>query len=533
MQRSTTVAVLLWALGALAQPVPSEAGPSLAPRVVNPGGADALAELDRSPGLEAPDAGVGAPEVAAPQAAPAQAGDGWNLRAGLGFSFRGSYQWSPVFPIDAELTHARVAPFETRVRATPEIGLGRFTLVGEADAATGAWGGIPAEALVGTRVPYPALQVLALRKLYLEYTFAAGVVRVGQQASSWGLGLVANDGAVDPEAGDFGQKHFGDLTYRALFAVHPFLDTRGVWKAFELALAADLVVRDDTARFDTGDRAYQGVLTARFVKDDAHQAGLYAVYRSQRNVNDTTGGGALDVFVIDAAAKWAFQRGHGRVFKLGFEAAGITGTTTLGRNENAAQLKVRQLGGALKASAHFGHTVVFFDAGYASGDQNPMDDRAENFRFDRDYKVGLVLFDQVLAYQSARAGVRAGAELLGTGGAVTGAWYLFPRVKVSLSDWLDGFGGPLFAFSSGRLTDPVNTRLAGGTSLNFLGGQPGFFLGTELDVGAQARFRPVPELLLSVTGEGGVFLPGEGFAQATGGVMAPVGFVRVRLGVGL
>ncbi|MBL8915169.1 MAG: hypothetical protein JNM17_30980, partial [Archangium sp.] len=155
-----------------------------------------------------------------------------------------------------------------------------------------------------------------------------------------------------------------------------------------------------------------------------------------------------------------------------------------------------------------------------------------------------ILFDQIMAYQSGRSGVRAsdpaltgiapeGADLIGTAGSITGAWYLFPRIRIAMADWLDGYGGPLFAFSTAKLTDPFNSRINGGTSLNPLGAAPGLYLGTELDLGVQARFKPIPELTISITGEGGLFLPGDAYNLPTGGTMAPVAFGRARLGVSI
>jgi hypothetical protein len=116
---------------------------------------------------------------------------------------------------------------------------------------------------------------------------------------------------------------------------------------------------------------------------------------------------------------------------------------------------------------------------------------------------------------------------------VTGAWYLFPRIRIAMADWLDAYGGPLFAFSTAKLTDPFNTRISGGTSVNPLGGTPGSYLGTELDLGLQARFKPITELTFTLTGEGGLFLPGDAYNLASGGTMQPVAFGRVRLGVSL
>ena len=430
------------------------------------------------------------------------------------------------------------------MRVAPEVHLGNFGLIAEADTATGAIVGIPSADRVGTRVAYPSITALDLRKLYLEYKWATGAFRVGQQTSMWGLGLLANDGAKDPEAGDFGQQQFGNLTYRGLLAVRPFFALGGQWRSVETAFAADLIVRDNIADFSHGDRAFQGVVAVRFVKDQENNFGIYAVYRNQRNIDSVDGGKATDVFVVDVAAKWEFIKRHNRVLSIGFEAVAINGTTTQARNENAEVLGAHQFGAALKASYKVRKTTFLFDWGFASGDQNPTDDQVQNFRFDRDYKVGLILFDQVMAYQTSRAAVRAGdpnltgrpaegLDLLGTASSVTGAWYLFPRVKHAVSDRVDVYGGPLFAFSTALLTDPFETRINGGTSVNPFGIKAGVYLGTEIDIGVQARFHPVDELLLTLTGEGGMFLPGNAYRVPMGGVMAPVGFGRVRVSLAL
>lgn len=543
----------LLSMSALAQ----NADGGFEPKAVNPGDADAMVIRDLGDaGAEEGDAGAPPPfqvdlpaQAAAPKAEePPRKKEtepaAWDLTAALGASLRVSYGGATLFPFDSERTTFVIAPLETRVRVAPEIHLGGLGLIAEADAATGAILGTPPDSLVGDRQPVPAIRALELRKLYLEYKWASGAFRVGQQTSQWGLGLLANDGARDPEAGDFGQQHFGNLTYRALLSARPLFLKGGAFRAFETAFAADLIVRDNFGEFARGDRAFQGVVALRFNKDPEHNFGVYAVYRNQRNIAVTDGGKATDVVVIDFAGRWQLLKRRNREFKLGWEFVGLTGTTTQARNENASLLQIGQFGMALKSQYRVGRTFIYLDGGYASGDQNSADDRIENFRFDRDYKVGLILFDQVMAYQSGRSGVRAsdpaltgvapeGADLLGTAGSLTGAWYLFPRVKIAMSDWLDAYGGPLFAFSSARLADPFNSRIGGGTPINPLGGQPGLYLGTEVDLGVQARFKPIPELSVSLTAEGGLFLPGDAYTLPGGGVMAPVGFGRLRLAVSI
>ena len=543
------LAVALVSAPAAAQSDPDagEPAPEVEPIVAEsdaPSPAELLREIELP---EEEDAGV--PEPAAPVAVLpveppplAEPESEWKLTANLAASFRLSYAGTTLFPFDAEGTTAAVHPFMTRLRVTPEIRFGGFGLVAEADAASGAIFGTPPDALVSDRQPFPGIAPVELRKLYLEFKWNSGLVRVGQQTSNWGLGLLANDGAHDAEAGDFGQKHFGNLTWRALLAARPFYGLGGAARAVEALVAGDLIVRDNFGEFSKGDRAFQAVFALRFAKDNENNLGFYAVYRNQRNAFVTDGGKATDAFILDLAGKWQFIKEAHRELKLGFELVGITGTSTQARNENADELKLSQLGFALKGKYRVGAFSVLFDGGYASGDQNAADQHLDNLRFDRDYKVGLILFDQVMAYQSGRSAMRAsdpslvgrppeGVDLLGTAGSITGAWYLFPRVKFALADWVDVYGGPLFAFSTARLTDPYNSRLAGGVSVNPLGGHAGLFLGTEIDLGLQLRYRPIPELLLTLTGEGGVFAPGNAYRFADDTTMMPVGFGRVRLAV--
>ncbi len=535
--------LLLLGLAAPAFAVEADGGPVVQPRAANPGGADDAAELVREMGIDA------GPEPVLPPEVPASADAGTarveeDVAGRISALLRVSYQRVSGFPVDESGTRVDSNPFETRLRINPEVHFRGFGFAAEADTATGALWGLPPEGVFAARTAHPSFNALDLRQLYAEYKWKTGVFRVGQQLSQWGLGILANGGSRDPEAGEFGQQHFGNLTYRALLVGRPFFKLGGRFRAIEPMIAADLVVRDATASLVRGDDAFQAVFALRFNPDPEHNLGLYAVYRHQRARRVTDNGRSTDAVALDFAGKWQFARSEGRVFNIGFEIAGITGTTTEGRTDSAPVLKVRQLGAAAKLSYRNGRAQAYLDWGFASGDQNPNDDRLENFRFDRDYKVGLVLFDEVLGWQSARSAFRAadpnllgeppeGVELAPSGGSVSSAWYLFPRLRYGVREWFDLYGGPLFAFSTARLTDPFNSRLGGGTAINFLGGAPGNYLGTELDLGAQARWQPIQMLVISLTFEVGLLLPGDAFAIPMGGTMGPVGMARLRLSASL
>ena len=442
-----------------------------------------------------------------------------------------------AFPLDADVTKLSPTPIESRIRINPEVRFKRYGLIAEFDAVTGALYGTPGNTLVGTRVPFPALKPVELRQLFLEYRWSWGLARLGLQTNHFGLGMLANAGAKDSEPGEFGHQHFGSLAARALLAGRPFMSLGGGWLAVEPVLAFDLVVRDSTVDLMDGDRALQGIVGVRLNVDEKNQLGLFAIYRSSRPLNSITGERSIDVLVIDASAQWRFFD----TLDVGAEIAGITGTTTQTRTPETQLIQVRQLGAAAKASYKIGSLGFNLDMGFASGDNNPYDDQLTSFRFDRDYKVGLVLFDQVIGYQSARRAWRAadanlvgvapeGVSLLPNGGAVTGAWYIFPRARVRVASLMDIYGGPLFAFASAPLTDPFNTRvLAGGVPVNFLNGNGTGLLGTELDLGASIKHRFDFGLTLTAVLEGGLLIPGAALSDAAGKPMGPVGLGRLRL----
>ena len=108
----------------------------------------------------------------------------------------------------------------------------------------------------------------------------------------------------------------------------------------------------------------------------------------------------------------------------------------------------------------------------------------------------------------------------------------FPRGWIRPVDGLEIYGGPLFAFSNVDLADARPTRLAGGDPRNAFGGDPGGYLGTELDVGIRYRAL-VQGSVLTVGVEGGIFQPGNAFADADGQTMQSVSGARAMLNYAL
>jgi hypothetical protein len=208
---------------------------------------------------------------------------------------------------------------------------------------------------------------------------------------------------------------------------------------------------------------------------------------------------------------------------------------------NAQRCKVLQGGFAARAGVSYGILSADLLGGYASGDGNPFDDQVTNFKLARDFQAGFILFDQVVAWQSAaqvrRAsdplltnGPPAGVELLSTNGAVTNAVFLQPTVKVRVHPDLVLLASVVWARAAVPYADALWTTRTG-KATNAFGQSAGLNYGVELDAGANFKKK-----LGAVTAHAGlavgVLLPGDAFAMdASGKTMDAVHRVKVRLGV--
>jgi hypothetical protein len=372
------------------------------------------------------------------------------------------------------------------------------------------------------------------RQLYMEFHLPFGVVRAGQMVSYWGSGMLANDGDQDPV---FGTVFGGDLVERALFATKPFYKLGNKYfKDTLLVVAGDLVFDDVTAKLYEGDLAWQAILALRWAYVD-QAAGFYFVYRDQTKDD----GRYLDVFVFD----WYLHLSTTMIETLKAyveaELVYIHGKTTLAYSiSQPGGHDVRQLGAAGKVGLKWLELINFWiELGYASGDSNTYDHQIKQFTMDPSHKVGLILFPEVLAWQSARAAVMAGhdelsgvdnpgIELLPSNGGVQAAFYVNPVVRLRPIKWLELNGGLVIARTSAYLVSAWEQKNRGAPA-NFLGGSvKRRDLGVELDGSVWAHI-PVKYVGLSVGYEFGYFWPGGYFTDSSGSRMADVWLMSARL----
>jgi hypothetical protein len=520
------------------------------------------------------------------------------------------YQAEKSFPLIATASSINAKPGLTQdsigqnnfvshwLRVTPRLMI-RDTLeiVAQADLLTGVLFGDTAHGTSADETPRDdnnGFANLQLRWLYAQYKLPFGIVRVGQQPNHWGMGILANDGDHPSLFGDY---RYGSISERILFATKP----GGEASDFVVALAGDIVYRDQTAKLTRGQQAVQGVLAA-FYEHDYNKLGVFSTIRHQEN--DHTSGSdlfpytdKLDALAVDVHGRIAVPvPGADAFFFAETEAAYITGSTSFLRTNDQAldgsKTSIRSYGGAAvigvvhrsfatgvwsdpesgpspetpehaakrqesatATSRHYlgrpnaqgvpyGDLVAQLEVGYASGDADPNDGTERRFTFDPNHKVGLILFDEVMRWQTARSATAAtdplltnasrptpGVDLLPSNGGVFGAQYVNPTFIFRPRHFLDLKAGMVVAQATTEIVDPY--RLATqGNYVNYRGGdRRKKDLGVEFDAGFEARF-PLDYDLKAVLGaQGGILFPGGALEDENGIRMPPQWIAIGRLGL--
>ncbi len=377
------------------------------------------------------------------------------------------------------------------------------------------------------------INLATIRRLYGEAILPFGVFRVGRQAVMDGMGVFATDG--DGRHNRFGAAGTGNYVDRILFATKPLEAfkpeakrdltlTRGVF----VGVAYDRVVTGDPQAF--GDDVHQIGGAVRWIEPKLGPfrdflANVYLSHRWQDQISDVSGAGARVYarignlrFGADAAMNFGSTREISEAYQK------IT-------NDPVVAQQVLQGGARVTVRYDRPKWGVYLEGDYASGSDDPTSRATlSQFTWSPDTNVGLLLFKQVLAFQTGRAAA-AGVELLrrlgattfpaqalDTQGALTNAMVLFPQADFHPLPNVLIRPGIMFAWTAVPLVDPI-ASLQNHTSVNikdnevnYVGGKPGRFYGTELDLRLQYRF--LEHFLFDV--EGAVLLPGDALENVDG-----------------
>ncbi len=380
---------------------------------------------------------------------------------------------------------------------------------------------------------YRSIDAIQVEHLYAEAVLPFGLLRVGRQPLVMGVALGGHDGGRHNR---WGVSTYGDTADRVLVATK--LDegykvlTRPGHKP-DTSLHRGLFLASFYDWFNHGALHQAG--------DTLNQIGVTLIWKADeigplRGVEVSSAAVHLggddfktDIWAWPSKLKGTWSdlsitanavliRGESREISEGFAAL----------SQKKPRLQEIKAGGAQAIIDYrIGPVTLTAEADYATGDGDPGPETPiESFSFPRDLNVGLFMFERILAFQSARS-AEVGIENLrsidspsfpvtevSTEGRFTNALALFPQVHVELAknerNLLGVRLGALFAWPDEGLVDLIRTSLGEDgeeiedDKVNYNGGAPGDYLGTELDLQLQWTYRE----RFVWTMEGAVLFPG-------------------------
>lgn len=497
----------------------------------------------------------GAPATSSAQETHAEAAEAAPYGYGFEYRFWGDHADANAFSGDPTTESSAYQ----RLRLGGYVAFGDIQFDAELQAVSGLVTGdesplLPERVATGTNPPDTLDDpVVDPYQAFLTWNTPIAQLRIGLQKSDFGLGVVANGG---DESDDmlFNQKFGADRGLRVLIATKPFAafsKSRKLKNIF-LALGGDLVWRDDNANFVDGDHAYQLIGSIFYHDQDPRDAqnatfiGFYSAVRSQED-RDITGidpNDTLDVRAFDVSAKKSFVTDADVFVSFEAEASLLSGESTRAYSQNGdPKTDILGLGAAGEMILRWNPANAAFKllAGYASGDANADDDTLYSFKFDPNYKVGLVMFDQYIpaatreAYRRVADPERSGEPPRGVfglinDGAVENAVYVNPQLLLGDPNGLVTGVGALWAWSAVPFADPYSSFANGGIPLG-INGRPKASrqLGFEVDISARYRRTLISNLTLEVKAEYGILFPGAAFEDDNGVGDSAQNLVRGRV----
>ena len=399
-----------------------------------------------------------------------------------------SYDQTSAFAVDAEGTEGgQGGHLDTRQRlgvnlVSGDIAIG-IIVGGQTDQIWGDTWNFPcsSDELVRHELRY---RTPSVRKMAMTANLQAIQLELGLTTATWGLGMLANDGDKEPF---FGQPEFGDRVVRARLTTKPRQGS-----PWHLTAAWDRVLQDEVSVDVNTQWPNQAIVSVLWKQDD-DQAGIYGAVRRQDELLYSR---STRVTVVDAFTDLHLPLTSDLNLHLAAEGAGITGKTNRSTTYNSRD-RVHVLSAGAVGVAMLGlrdDTVqIGLSSGFATGDGDPNDDTMADFTFDRNFDVGMVLFDEVmggidaahynLVTNPAYAGRPPdGVEASVHEGAFRRATYVQPRVEAHLLPSVRARLGMLFAWSTAPVSHGFYTHRNGGVPVNHLK-QPtsGYKLGSEFD----------------------------------------------------
>jgi hypothetical protein len=392
---------------------------------------------------------------------------------------------------------------------------------------------------------------------YGEVVLPVGLLRVGRMAQADAAGIAAHDGerrnrwgvSRSPDTADrvlFATKL--DAIYNSLVLGPDYVANPSIEEGLILAFTYDWNVQDDI-HIPGDDQGQTNVYFSARKKEadwfgwewrNLSMAQVWVRKRSKKFDTDVQAfpfrfEGEVGDLYVNFQLSWI--AGESREVSEGIAALS-------GKVPTVQKFEQRGLHSMIEYSLGPVDLTMEFD--YGSGDADVRSDTPiSSFSFSRDYNVGLLMFEHILAFQTARSAALGVENLInldsdafpvteiGTEGRFTNAVALFPQVKWNIvrqkRHKLHLRLGVLAAWSDEPVVDPVATSLRedgneiSDDALNFAGGKPGNFYGVEYDAQVQWTY----EDFFVWTVEAAHLRPGDAFEDRNG-LAVPASMVENR-----
>lgn len=330
---------------------------------------------------------------------------------------------------------------------------------------------------------------IAVKRVWGEVSTPVGILRFGRMGSHWGLGLLHNDGnGIDNDYGDTVDRVSFTAEPLPGFYITPMLDFNvegpSSARTLEGGQPFDVSNSDDAHSYILAAQR-RDTEQERRAKLDANGTvfnyGLHFTYRTQRNdavdtlsqpfgATEGTSGSSVSTAVVARKADifmpdlWA--KVERKEFRIEAEFAAILGNIqdrSLSASSATGQsIGVYQFGGVLQGEYKFlnGDLEIGGEIGFASGDKAPgfgnyprrkgsgpngftelgdtdgpqyrceagceADNAITNFRFNRDYRVDMILYREIL-------------------GGVTDSIYFKPKAKYRITQGFEAFASAIYS----------------------------------------------------------------------------------------
>jgi len=188
---------------------------------------------------------------------------------------------------------------------------------------------------------------------------------------------------------------------------------------------------------------YKGEDIELFGRTSDLSLGVYMVNRTQLETDS-------DIWILDAYGHlmWNGLLLEGEVLNIRGHSNAIAlpgAFDPLGEMENPLYKEVDIWGYVARGGYEQTNYSAIFEVGYASGDDNVIDEKFTGRAIHPDYNVGLLLYDEILSRVTAASYTDAAAGLWSKGG-VYNSRYIYPHLKFRPTDNLELIGAYLLAW---------------------------------------------------------------------------------------